>query len=518
MKGGIKMKKHFSVGLSACIGSVITIVTFILLQANFGEKEKTIRIEHLSSPMATGAVFSVNGDGEIIPLDFRETAKGAMESVVHIKSTQTNNVAGHQHGRYHNLPDPFRRHFGDQFFRDFFGSPHSFQFGIPQQRGPQVKVGTGSGVIVNSEGYIVTNNHVIANADDIEVTLHDNRTFKATVIGTDPSTDLALIQIKETGLTPVKLVNSDDVEVGEWVLAVGNPFNLNSTVTAGIVSAKARSINVLKDKSAIESFIQTDAAINPGNSGGALLNLQGGLIGINTAIASPTGSYAGYGFAVPSNIVNKVIEDLLAYGFVQRAYLGVTIRGLDGNLAKEIGIDITEGVYVDSVMSDGAASDAGIEAGDVILKVEDQKVTSASQLQEQIGRHRPGDNVTISLSRDGKEKTVKVKLKNLNGEAKILSKENYSVLDVLGATFEAIDDKLADKLMIHGGLKIKKLGDGKLKKHTQIKEGFIITKVDGKPINSKEDLEGALKNKQGGVMIEGVYEEIPGVYYFAFGL
>lgn len=474
---------------------------------------KTIKIEHVNGELMPGALYTVNENKDIVPLDFTDVASNVMDAVVHIKSTQTGNTSHRGRQQYRNLPDPFRDFFGDEFHH-FFGP--RFHFDTPQQ--PRARVGTGSGVIINSEGYIVTNNHVIADADDIEVTLHDNRSYKATVIGTDPSTDLALIRIKEQGLKALRMVNSDDVKVGEWVLAVGNPFNLNSTVTAGIVSAKSRNINILQDQYAIESFIQTDAAINPGNSGGALVNLQGGLVGINTAIASPTGAYAGYGFAVPSNIVNKVVEDLLRYGVVQRGYLGVTIRKVDGNLAKEKDLKVNSGVYVDSVTANSAALDAGIKAGDVILEVNKNRVTSVAELQELIARHRPGDEVNLKINRNGKDKEVKVKLRNREGEVALVSKNKNEVLHVLGADFEEVDRKTARKLDIEGGVKVSKLYAGKLKKDTDIKEGFIITKIDGKNVKKADDLVKILEGKKGGVLLEGVYENLPGVYYYAFGL
>jgi Do/DeqQ family serine protease len=379
-------------------------------------------------------------------------------------------------------------------------------------------MGSGSGVIISDNGYIVTNNHVIADADDLEVTLHDNRTYKATVIGTDPSTDLALIQIKEKGLPTLPFVNSDEVRVGEWVMAVGNPFNLTSTVTAGIVSAKGRNINILKEQFAVESFIQTDAAINPGNSGGALVNLQGGLIGINTAIASPTGAYSGYGFAVPVNIVNKVVEDLMKYGVVQRGVLGVMIRTVDGNLKRDKDLDLNTGVYVDSLLENSAAGAAGIESGDVILSVDDVEVNTSPELQEVIARHRPGDEVTIKVNRQGKEKIFDVVLNNRKGNTDIVDKEHKEVLSILGADFETLDEEMAKKLDLKGGVKVKDLYAGKLRKSTNMRPGFIITKVDGQKIETVEELIKILDKKEGGVMLEGIYEDIPGEYYYAFGM
>lgn len=509
------MKNYFIAGTVALVVSlgVIWVAPEIVSSA------KTLKIEHINGAPSKGALYTLDENNEIIPLDFTDLSGKVMDAVVHIKSTQTGNYAARQPQQYRQLPDPFRDFFRDDFFDQFFGRPDQGpRFRPESPQNPQVRIGTGSGVIINEEGYIVTNNHVIANADDIEVTLHDNRTYKATVVGTDPSTDLALIQIKEKSLPSLPLVNSDDVKVGEWVLAVGNPFNLNSTVTAGIVSAKSRNINILRDQYAIESFIQTDAAINPGNSGGALVNLQGGLVGINTAIASPTGAYAGYGFAVPSNIVNKVVEDLLKYGVVQRGYLGVTIRGVDGNLAKDKDLEVTKGVYVDSVAENSAALSAGIASGDVILQVDGTEVNTAPELQEMIARHHPGDKVKLKLNRDGKEMEVKVELKNRDGEAKFLAKNRNEIFNILGAEFEDVDKDLAKKLDIDGGVKVKKLYAGKLMKHTEMREGFIITKVGGRVIKHTEDLAKALENKAGGVLLEGVYEDLPGTYYYAFGL
>ncbi|MDX1408157.1 MAG: trypsin-like peptidase domain-containing protein, partial [Saprospiraceae bacterium] len=349
---------------------------------------KTIRIEHVNSPTTSPVLYSRNENGEIVPLDFTRIAEDVMGAVVHIKSTYSYNGYRQQPG----LPNPFEDLFRNDPFRDFFNPRYFYRSPSPdQQPDPQVRIGQGSGVIISEDGYIVTNNHVVADAVDLEVILHDNRSYQASLIGTDPSTDLALLRINENDLPTLPLTNSDDVQVGEWVLAVGNPFNLTSTVTAGIVSAKGRNINLLRERFAVESFIQTDAAINPGNSGGALVNLAGGLIGINTAIASPTGAYSGYGFAIPANIVSKVVEDLINYGVVQRGVLGVMIRTLDSHLREEQNLKATGGVFVDSLLENSAAGEAGIRAGDVILGIDDQEVLTSPQLQEIIARHRPGD-------------------------------------------------------------------------------------------------------------------------------
>ncbi len=505
------MKKFSLLLIAAILGSALTISTTQILHLN----GKNIKIEHVSESPVVGAAYTINKNGEVVPLEFTTASKKVMDAVVHIKSTKM--LQSRNYYQPYEYSDPFRRFFDDEMFREFFGP--NFKFESPKQQSePQMQVGTGSGVIINSEGYIVTNNHVVQNADDIEVSLHDNRIYKAKVVGTDPSTDLALLQIKEKNLPVIPLVNSDDVEVGEWVLAVGNPFNLNSTVTAGIVSAKARNINILQDNSAIESFIQTDAAINPGNSGGALVNLQGGLIGINTAIASPTGAYTGYGFAIPSNIVNKVIEDLLKYGIVQRGYLGLLIRSVDGNLAKEKDLELTKGVYVDSITKKSAAGDAGIQTGDVIVEIDGIHTNTSAELMELIGRHRPGDKVNAKVDRKGKIMDFTVTLKNRDGKAEPFEKASEDILDNLGIKVEEVDSKTAKKLDIPGGLKITELNTGKLKGHTNIRTGFIITKVDGKHIKTKEEFLKALEGKKGGAMIEGIYEDYPGTYYYAFGL
>lgn len=503
------MKKISSLIFAAVLGSAITLGAFKLV---WKEDEKTVRIEHLETIPSKGVTYTVSEKGELAPLSFTEAAEKVMPAVVHIKSTQSRRVAGPDS----QSQDPFR-FFDDEFFERFFG-PRMEQ---DNRRAPQPIVGAGSGVIINKQGYIVTNNHVIDNADDIEVTLNDNRSYKATVIGTDPTTDIALLKIDETNLVSLPMVDSDEIRVGEWVLAVGNPFNLNSTVTAGIVSAKGRSINILRTDYAIESFIQTDAAINPGNSGGALVNLQGGLVGINTAIASNTGSYAGYGFAVPANIVSKVVEDLLKHGVVQRGVLGVKISSVNNQLISERNLKLGgyEGVYVDTVLEKSAAEIAGLKQGDVILSVDDKNIRNASELIGLIGRHRPGDEVKLKINRDGKERDINVKLKNLQGNTEVIAKEVRSeTLSLLGADFETVDNQTAKKMNIDGGVKVKKLNPGKLRKDTNMREGFVITKIDGEKVTSVDDLNKTLEGRSGGVMLEGIYPDIQGVYYYAFGL
>jgi len=495
------MKRFTSLILAAVIGGAITTGSFYLLGFN---ESKPVKIEHIAKTPVKQASNSSGEGAQAVPSGFTEVAKEVMPGVVHIRSTQMRNPRGNQRRAPQDIPEPFRRFFGP--------------FESPRQQQPQPRMGTGSGVIINEDGYIVTNNHVVANADDIEVTLHDSRVLKAKVVGTDPSTDLALLQIRANNLNPIPLADSDKAEIGEWVLAVGNPFNLNSTVTAGIISATGRNINILNDRNAIESFIQTDAAINPGNSGGALVNMDGGLVGINTAIASPTGAYAGYGFAVPAKLVSKVVSDLLKYGTVQRGYLGLLIRDMDGNFAREKDLEVNNGVYVDSISENSAAGDAGVKAGDVIIKVNGTKVTSSGELLEIVGSHRPGDEVSLTVDRKGKELEFDVVLRNQEGETKPVKKDDQDVLTILGAEIQEVDQETAREVGIDGGLQITKLKDGKLQRETDVREGFIITSMNGKEVRSVDDFVNRLKKADGGIFLEGVYEQYPGKYYYAFGM
>lgn len=514
------MKKLIKLVIPSIIGSGLTIAVFLLFGLNHGEA--SVSLQKQENVPVHNAVYTVKENGEFVPLDFTGVSKEVMNSVVHISSAHKVHRSSNPYSRNQN---PFGDMFGDDFFRFFYGDPNS----QGQQQGQQhrqqkempesmVQLGTGSGVIISDKGYIVTNNHVIDQADEIEVTLHNNQTYKAKVVGTDPSTDVALLQIREDDLDAVSLGNSDLVEVGQWVMAVGNPFNLNSTVTAGIISAKGRNINIIDDKSAIEAFIQTDAAINPGNSGGALVNLEGELIGMNTAIASPTGSYAGYGFAIPANIINKVVEDLMKYGMVQRAYLGIMVRDVNSSLQKAEKLKISEGTYVDSLMENSVAKQAGILSGDVITRVDDAPVLKSSDLLEHVGRHRPGDEIAVTVNRHGKELTFQVQLADQNGKTKLASKEEMDILDILGAEFEELDGATAKKLGIDGGVMVTELGNGLLKTQTGISEGFIITGINQKKVHSVDDIRKSLKQEKGGVLLQGIYENYPGELYYAFGI
>jgi serine protease Do len=431
-------------------------------------------------------------------VDFTVAADVSVHSVVNVTTTYPLETQGQY------FYDPFR---------DFFGQ-HA-----PQQH--EAPMATGSGVIISQDGYIVTNNHVVDGANKIEVTLNDKRSYTAEVIGKDPTTDLALLKIKENNLPFMAYGNSDNVKVGEWVLAVGNPFNLTSTVTAGIISAKARNINMLNDDPSkglnpIESYLQTDAAVNPGNSGGALVNSKGELIGINSAIASNTGSYTGYSFAIPVNIARKVVADLLEFGEVQRAFIGISIRDLDAKLATEKSISEIKGVYVQGLTPSGSGEEAGLKEGDVITKIGEIDVNNVPELQEQVSRYRPGDKVNVTLKRNNQEKVLNVVLKNKNGNTAVVEKTKVEVVSALGAVFEKISDSDMKKLSIENGLRITKLNAGKLLS-AGIKEGFIITSVDKKKIATIDDVKTALENKKGGVLIEGVYPNGMRAYY-GFGL
>ena len=426
--------------------------------------------------------------------DFVQAADITVPAVVHIKTEYAAK----------NYVNPFQ-----------FNDPWGGLFGNPNIKS-QPGEASGSGVIITDDGYIATNNHVIEDADKVNVTLNDKRTYTAKVVGRDPNTDLALLKIDEKGLPFISYGNSDDVKVGQWVLAVGNPFNLTSTVTAGIISAKGRNINILGGDHKIESYLQTDAAVNPGNSGGALVNTRGELIGINSAIESNTGSYTGYAFAIPVNIVKKVIGDLLEYGTVQRAFIGINIRDIDSKLADEKGIKNIKGVYVDDCTPGGCAEEAGIEKGDIVTKVGEVSVNSAAELQEQVSRFRPGDKVNVTIERGEKEKNITVVLKNKNNKTDLVKEDKKEIVSLLGADFSTITDEEQSKLGISGGVKINKMESGKLRA-AGIREGFIITIIDKKQINNIDDLVNALDHKSGGVLIEGVYPNGTRAYY-AFGL
>ncbi|MEM7106987.1 MAG: trypsin-like peptidase domain-containing protein [Bacteroidota bacterium] len=362
---------------------------------------------------------------------------------------------------------------------------------------------SGSGVIVSADGFIATNNHVIEDANRIEVVLNDNRSFQAKLIGTDPTTDLALLKIEATDLPFIKYGNSDESVPGQWVLAIGNPFDLNSTVTAGIVSAKARNIGILRDRNSlqIESFIQTDAAVNPGNSGGALVNLKGELIGINTAIATPTGTYAGYSFAVPVTLVQKVIDDLVEFGEVQRGLLGIRIGDVNAQLAEARDLNVVSGVFVISVNNNSSAEEAGLKQGDVIIAIDNMPVHNVSELQEFVARNRPGDAVKVTYVRDNEESTVIATLRNTEGRTEMVRRSFSKKLE--GAKIENLTMSELGRLNIDNGVRLEEIAAGKWE-DAGIEDGFVITKIDKIPISNIADLHLTLQNKKGGILVEGI--------------
>jgi serine protease Do len=495
------MKQYSLIFFASLISGVVSITAY-----NYINKSDSNRKSEFVQPLH---FVSNNQVKEVINVDFTVAAEHATPAVVHIKSTSLpQKVSIQRNPQFYN---PFHDFFGDDFFRSWGDRGW--------QQNPQPQVSSGSGVIISPTGYIVTNNHVVKGADDIEVILFDNVSYKASLVGSDPSTDIALIKIDVSGNLPyLNFTNSDSVKVGEWVLAVGNPFNLSSTVTAGIVSAKARNINILQDVSAVESFIQTDAAVNPGNSGGALVNTKGELIGINTAIASPTGAFAGYSFAVPSNIVRKVVEDIKQYGIVQRGFLGVTIHNINSELASKHNLKDLKGVYIESVNKGSAAEEAGIKQGDVIKEINGIEINSAPKLQETVAQYRPGDKISVKYSRNNELKNTTVVLKNKNQNTDVITKESINTIDLLGVELAELSDKEKKAIGLKHGIKVVKISEGKLANQTNMREGFIITYVDKTPIQKPEDLLNILKNKKGGVMIEGVYPDYPGTYYYAFGM
>ena len=451
-----------------------------------------------------------------VAVDFTPAATTAVPAVVHIKTkTKERQLSGGGSGGSRGR-NPFSDFFGEDFGDFFGGGPRV----MPEQRA------SGSGVIITEDGYIVTNNHVIDGSDEINVTLGNKKSYKATLIGADPSTDIAVIKIEAKGLPYLIYGNSDDAKLGQWVLAIGYPLSLDATVTAGIISAKSRSIDINRKQSdrPVESFIQTDAAVNPGNSGGALVNTTGELIGINSAIASPTGSYAGYSYAIPVNIVKKIVTDIVKFGTVQRAFIGINF--LPENVTdeqklayeKEFGISIKEGegVFVTDVPANGAAAIAGIKKYDIITKIDGIKITSGPELQEQVAKRKPGDKVAITYKRSGKENTVTLTLKNKVGNTDIV--KNTSIIEKLGGTFENLDKKVATANEVEGGVVVKKVGEGLLKK-SRMQDGFVIISVNGSEVKSLEELKEILaKIKSGVVRLEGFYPGFEGSYTYPLNL
>ena len=426
--------------------------------------------------------------------DFVDAAENSVDAVVHImtKVVKQSNT-----------------------YEDFFGALLGQIYGYPGQSRSNTMVAYGSGVVLTPDGYIVTNNHVVEGADEVEVTFNNKVKKTATIIGTDPTTDLALIKVEASDLPFLTFGDSDNVRIGEWVLAVGNPFNLTSTVTAGIVSAKARNLSILGEGTSVESFIQTDAAVNPGNSGGALVNTKGELVGINAAIASHTGSYEGYSFAIPSNIVRKVVDDLLLYGTAQRGYLGVQIAELTQELAEKEGLENIEGVYVGEVTEGGAAKLAGMQNGDVITAINGKKVNSTTQLKESIGQYRPGDKVDVEVNRNGRHHHYELTLLNEAGNVNLVKNGDAFYNSEFGLMLQPINQNEMSRLNIKNGLRIVEIRQGRFM-NSGVPVDFVITKVNGYAVHSKSELENALKNTRSRrTTIEGVFPNgMTGSFYY----
>ncbi len=497
----------------------VSAITALVTAWSFGQlsSQKASEVFQDGKLPANYASFnqSASGSGNVYPIDFTAAATAATPAVVHIKTKINARTVTQQAPR-----SPFADLFGDDFFGDFFGNGRGGgqrQMRIPEQRA------SGSGVIMTNDGYIVTNNHVIENADEINVTLPNKKSYKAELIGTDPSSDLAVLKITGTSLPYLVWGNSDEVKLGQWVLAIGYPWSLDVTVTAGIVSAKARSLGLNRQKSdsPVESFIQTDAAVNQGNSGGALIDTEGKLIGINSAIASQTGSYAGYSYAIPVNLVRKIVGDLIKFGTVQRAYLGLTYipDNVPDEELRKLGAKQGEGVYVSGVNDNSAAKAAGIKEGDYITGINGVAVTSGSEMVEQVSNYRPGDKITIDFTRDGKAMKGTAVLKNLSGNTEIVKSTSkaQAIMQTLGGELETVDAKQAQKWGIKGGVQVKSLGSGLLST-SRIQEEFVIISVNGQAVTDIEGLSKILEKAEGTVRLEGIYPGFEDTYAYPLNL
>lgn len=482
--------------------SAVTALTSVFLYSKFTNRNDSVNQSQGQLPVNYAGLFDGGGSGTPGPVDFESAAASTTPAVVHIK-TKTNPT---QTSNQQKKRSPFGDIFGDDIFDDFFGGPNSNR--------PQMA--SGSGVFVSSDGYIVTNNHVVDGADEVTVTMSNKKQYKAKVVATDANTDLAVVKIEGSGFPYLIYGNSDEVKVGQWVLAVGYPLTLETTVTAGIVSAKFRFLGINQRKAGrnaniVESFIQTDAAVNQGNSGGALVNTNGQLIGINSAIASPTGSYAGYSYAIPVNIVKKVVDDLIKFGTVQRAFLGIRPEA-NGDEGTDSNIKEGDGVVVGEVMSNSAAEEANIKKGDKIIKLDNKLVSTWSELTGTVASYRPGQKIAVTYIRGGKENTVNLTLKNSSGNTDIIK---TSALDKLGAEFESLSAAKAKEYGVTGGVMIKSLSDGLLADQTTIKKGFIIVRAGSKDIKTVDELKKAIESSGNSIIIEGIYPGYEGVYTYA---
>lgn len=491
------MKDNFkSIGLGL-LGGVLSLTIFLAFNpSNSNDQLQSKKVAPSTTFTAQQVDFS--GVPTATPTDFVDASNKTLHSVVHVTTKVVRTTIQR-----------------DPFYEFFYGP------GAGGRERQQFGQGSGSGVIISEDGYIVTNNHVIENANEIQITLNDNSTYNAKIVGTDPSTDLAVLKIEAAELNAIQFGNSDAINIGEWVLAVGNPFNLTSTVTAGIISAKARNINIIGNKNStiipIESFIQTDAAVNPGNSGGALVNTHGELIGINTAIASQTGSYSGYSFAIPSILVKKVAYDIIDFGMVQRAFLGVQIAQVNQQLMDEKGFPDTKGVYIAGITEGSGAASAKVKEGDVILKIGNKDVNTPAELQEEIGKRRPGDKIAVTIRRDNTLISKEILLKNQEGNTDLKTKEEVERYTALGAKFRELTKEELKELSVDHGVKIAEITTGKLKS-LGLEKGMIITKVNNEKVTNVEQLTSILNSNQNrGILLE-ILTESGRKDYVGFGL
>lgn len=470
--------------LTAFLAAIFGVSSTLFVYEHINTSASQSLINRQNGPIVrTAPVVLTNMQSPEGPVDLTYAAGQTVQAVVHVRVRST--VA-------------FNDKSDNPFFQ-FFGENN-----MNQQ--PRKVTGFGSGVIISPDGYIVTNNHVIDGADSIQVTLNNNKSYAATVVGRDPDTDIALIKIKAENLPSIKFGDSDNLKLGEWVLAVGNPFNLTSTVTAGIISAKGRNIN-LDGGYKLESFIQTDAALNMGNSGGALVNTKGELVGITSAINSPTGTYAGNSFAIPINIVKKTVEDLKQYGRAQRAFLGINIQEVTSDLAQKEKLDNVTGVYIASVSPGGAADNAGLKSKDVVVKINDKNIDTPAELQETVAEHHPGDKIKIAYFRNGREETASVELKNIDGTTAVVRESTGET--VFGSKLMPITSREKEKYQIDSGTKVTSIGDGKLK-DLGIKNGTIISTINGKKVNDASDIreatsDGEILSSIDGIQPNGTY-------------
>ena len=485
------MKKGILFALLSALAGGLTAFAVVSMMP---EKSGVMEVVHKN---VDGPQFrTVNLEHDDWP-DFTFAAENCVDAVVYVKVTSTQT--------YQQVPQ--------DIFEYFFGFP---QQGQPQQRAPQQResVGSGSGVIISQDGYIVTNNHVIDGASKIEITLNTNQTYQATLVGTDPATDIALLKIEAEGLPFIPFADSDKLRLGEWVIAIGSPYDLRSTITAGIVSAKGRSMPNYTGEFKIESFIQTDAAVNPGNSGGALVDKNGNLVGINTAIVSQTGSYTGYSFAVPSNIVRKIVSDLMDFGSVKRAVLGITMQQIDDKIAKELKLSSLNGVYIVEVAKSGAADEAGVKAGDVLVAIDSVKLTNMSSVQETVNSYSPGDKAVLTVIRDGKEKKLNVTFKGTSQDTGTVSEDG--TVAFYGSSIKAAPKEKLQKFGLENGVEIVKVGPGKLMQAGAV-EGFIILYVNDVPVSSPKEVIDLVKKSKRTVFIEGLTPS-GRTGYFGFGV